>query len=141
MNACCRILTAALLVAGVAAQAKDGLTPQQERMRGCNTKADQKELKGPQRRHFMSACLKGSNGNGHQLTAHQQKNDECNTRAKKLRLQGAEKRGFMSECVKPEREKQETAGEEKAKGCQRRAHERRLDGEERQKYVDACLNG
>ena len=32
---------------------------QQEKMRYCNAEAKKKELKGDQRREFMSSCLKG----------------------------------------------------------------------------------
>ena len=32
---------------------------QTERMRACNKEAHDKQLKGEERRHFMSACLKG----------------------------------------------------------------------------------
>ena len=35
------------------------LTAQQERMKSCNREARDKELKGEDRQHFMSQCLKG----------------------------------------------------------------------------------
>lgn len=41
----------------VAAAAKK-LTPQQERMRSCNKDAGAKQLKGDERKKFMSTCLK-----------------------------------------------------------------------------------
>lgn len=137
------VLGAALDALGLAAaaMARDGLTPQQERMRSCNTRADQKQLKDGERRHFMSSCLKGGNGNGHALSAQQRKNQECNREARRRGLDGAARRGFMSECEKPERVKRETADGEKARGCNRRADQRRLDGEERRRYISACLDG
>jgi hypothetical protein len=36
-----------------------GLAAQQNRMKHCNEEAKKKELKGDERRAFMSACLKG----------------------------------------------------------------------------------
>jgi psiF repeat len=35
------------------------LTPQQLKMRSCNKQAKEKKLKGPERKKFMSTCLKG----------------------------------------------------------------------------------
>lgn len=34
-------------------------TAQQERMRTCNAQASKKEMKGDERKKFMSTCLKG----------------------------------------------------------------------------------
>lgn len=35
------------------------LTPQQAKMKSCNAKAREREVRGDERRAFMSACLKG----------------------------------------------------------------------------------
>ena len=40
-------------------EAKKELTPQQMKMGNCNKEAKAKELKGPERKKFMSECLKG----------------------------------------------------------------------------------
>ncbi len=37
----------------------DGLTGQQRKMKTCNVKAREKELRGDARRAFMSSCLRG----------------------------------------------------------------------------------
>ena len=59
-------LIAALASLSVAALAKETREPaadkphdQQEKMRYCNAEAKKKELKGDERRAFMSSCLKG----------------------------------------------------------------------------------
>ena len=134
-------LVAGLLLAfqGMRAFGAEDLKPHQQRMRACNTQADQKGLIDGERNHFMRSCLKGKNGNGHQLTARQQRNQECNRQARAEGLQGAERRGFMSECEKPP-VKQQTADKEKMKSCTRRADQRRLAGEDRERYLNGCRN-
>jgi hypothetical protein len=129
-----------LALQGIRAFGAEDLKPQQQRMRACNTQADQKHLDGGERNHFMRSCLKGKNGKGHKLTAHQQRSEDCNRKAREQELQGAERRGFMSECEKPP-VKQQTAEKEKMKSCAKRAAERRLDGEETRQYVDGCTKG
>lgn len=123
------------------ALADDGLTPEQQRLRACNTRAREKQVTGAERNHFMSNCLKGGNGDGPGLTARQAKNESCTRRADERRLEGAARRGFMSDCVKPDRVKQQTAERQKLRSCDRRAGERRLEGEERRKFVAGCLDG
>ena len=41
------------------AEAKKELTPQQQKMQDCNKEAKAKDMKGPDRKKFMSGCLKG----------------------------------------------------------------------------------
>ena len=132
-------LAAGLLLAlqGARPFGAEGLKPEQQRMRSCNTQADRKGLQDGARNHFMRTCLKGANGNGHQLTARQRRSEECNRQAKSQRLEGAERRGFMSECEKPP-VKQKTADSEKMKSCAKRADQRRLDGDERSRYLNGC---
>jgi len=136
-----RCLLTALVLFSASAAADDGLTPDQKRMRACNTQAKQKQLSGAERSRFMTHCLNGRNGEAPSLTAHQAKNESCTQYADERGLEGAERRGFMSDCVKPERAKQQTAEREKVKNCNRRADGRRLDGEERKKFVAGCLDG
>jgi len=136
-----RPLLAALLLLSSHALADDGLTPDQKRMRACNTQAKAKQLSGAERSRFLTHCLNGRNGEAPKLTAHQAKNESCTKRADGQRLEGAARRGFMSDCVKPDRVKQQTAEREKLKNCDRRADGRRLDGEDRKKFVAGCLDG
>lgn len=126
-----------LLLQGTRAFAVEPLTPQQQRMRACNTQADGKQLKGGERNHFIRACLKGANGNGHRMTPRQKQNQACNDQAKKQGLEGAERRGFTSECTKPAVAHQRP-DKEKEKRCRRGADERGLTGEDRDRYLNGC---
>jgi len=135
-----RCIVAALFLFSACAAADDGLTPDQKRMRTCNTRAKEKQLKGPERSHFMTSCLEGRDGDGPRLTAHQRKNQTCTKRADNRGLEGAERRGFMSNCVKSDRAKEQTAQRDKVRNCNRRAAERRLDGEDKRKFVAGCLD-
>jgi conjugal transfer/entry exclusion protein len=83
---------------------KDGrqLTAQQPRMRSCNAQAGEKDLKGDERKRFMSECLKGDNassGGGPELTAQQQRMRSGNTQASKKDLEGEARKKFMSRCL------------------------------------------
>lgn len=128
---------AGLVLSMHGAFAADDLKPQQQRMRACNTKADQKGLVNGERNHFMRSCLKGRSGNGHELTARQRRSEECNDKARAQKLEGAERRGFLSECEKPP-VKQEAADPEKMKRCAKRAGDRRLEGEDLERYLNGC---
>jgi hypothetical protein len=95
------MLCAALLwTSPVWAQTKDKpsekQTAQQERMKSCNAQASNKELKGDERKAFMSKCLKGDQ----ELTAQQQKMKSCNAQAGKKDLKGDKRRDFMSDCLR-----------------------------------------
>ena len=46
------------LALATGAWAQDKQTAQQERMKSCNAQAGKKELKGDQRKEFMSQCLR-----------------------------------------------------------------------------------
>jgi hypothetical protein len=135
-----RCLIAALFLFSACAAADDGLTPDQKRMRACNTRAKEKSISGAERSHFMTNCLKGHDGDGPALTPHQRKNQTCTRRADNRGLEGAERRGFMSDCARPQRAKEQTAQRERIKNCNRRAADRRLDGEEKRKFVAGCLD-
>src|SRR3982751_4787101 len=93
------LIAAAALTAMNYAQAQDQkLTAQQERMKTCNAQAGDKNLKGDERQHFMSSCLKGEDPK--ELTAQQEKMKTCNHTASERKLKGDERRSFMSECLR-----------------------------------------
>jgi hypothetical protein len=53
-------LAAAFLTASLTHAADEKkMTPQQEKMKACNTDATAKALKGEERKAFMSTCLSG----------------------------------------------------------------------------------
>ena len=77
------------------AWAQDKQTAQQERMKSCNAQASKKELKGDERKAFMSDCLKADN----KQTAQQQKMKDCNAQASRKDMKGDERKAFMSKCL------------------------------------------
>ncbi len=87
-------------VAFAADQEKKAPSPaqlaQQEKMKTCNAEAGKKELKGDERKKFMSECL-GSKGAS---STQQDKMKTCNAEAGKKELKGDERKKFMSECLK-----------------------------------------
>jgi hypothetical protein len=72
-------------------------TPQQEKMKACNTQAADK--KGDERKAFMSECLKA--GAPAAPMTQQDKMKVCNTKAGDKK--GDERKTFMSECLKADK--------------------------------------
>ena len=97
------------------AMSKSGkpLTAQQTKMQACNAEAKTKALKGPERKTFMSTCLKGSSAMGAAPAAapmaaakpvsakakQQEKMKTCNAEAKTEALKGAARKSFMKTCL------------------------------------------
>lgn len=78
-------------------------TAQQEKMTTCNADATAKNLKGDERKAFMSTCLKAApaaNDAGKALTPQQEKMKTCNADAATKALMGDERKAFMSDCLK-----------------------------------------
>jgi hypothetical protein len=91
------------------------LTAQQEKMKACNADATTQSLKGPERKTFMSTCLKGPSATqGLAVTdqaqpapskpvsakaAQQEKMKTCNANAKSEALKGAARKAFMKTCL------------------------------------------
>ena len=97
------VLAAFVLSTGVAFaadQEKKAPSPaqlaQQEKMKTCNAEAGKKELKGDERKKFMSECL----GSKSASVTQQDKMTTCNAEAGKKELKGEERKKFMSECLK-----------------------------------------
>ncbi len=104
------------------AMSKSGkpLTAQQTKMKACNAEAATKSLKGPERKTFMSTCLKGdSTAAAAPATAvaaapaaapaptsakatQQEKMKTCNAEAKTESLKGAARKTFMKTCLSGE---------------------------------------
>jgi hypothetical protein len=68
-------------------------------MKSCNAQASKKELKGDDRKKFMSQCLKADAGDGRELTAQQERMKSCNAQANRRELKGDKRREFMSDCL------------------------------------------
>jgi len=69
---------------------------QQEKMKACNADAGKKELKGDERKAFMSECL----GSKPAAATQQNKMKTCNSEAGTKALKGPERKAFMSDCLK-----------------------------------------
>jgi hypothetical protein len=94
------MLIAACLALPFAAVAQDKkMTPQQEKMAACNKDAGAKNLKGDERKKFMSDCLSSDAPSAAQK-AQQEKMTSCNKDASAKNLTGDERKKFMSTCLK-----------------------------------------
>ena len=79
-------------------------TDQQNKMSTCNAEAKTKELKGDERKKFMSECLSAKPAAAasapQEGSTQQNKMKTCNADAKTKDLKGDERKKFMSECLK-----------------------------------------
>ena len=75
---------------------------QQEKMKACNADAGQKQLKGDERKKFMSECLSAKSPAAEPAApaTQQDKMKACNAEAGQKALKGDERKKFMSECLK-----------------------------------------
>lgn len=74
---------------------------QQDKMKTCNEVAGKKDLKGEERKKFMSECLSAkAPEKGGQLTPQQEKMKTCNKQASDKKIKGDERKQFMSDCLK-----------------------------------------
>lgn len=76
-----------------AADEKKAPTAQQQKMIDCNKEAADKQLKGDERKKFMSQCLRDKK------KAQQEKMKACNKEAGEKKLKGDERKKFMSSCL------------------------------------------
>jgi hypothetical protein len=82
---------------------------QQDKMKSCNADAGKKELKGDERKKFMSTCL-GAKSAAPTVPAapaapasQQDKMKSCNAEAGSKTLKGDERKAFMSDCLKADK--------------------------------------
>jgi surface antigen len=82
---------------------------QQDKMKGCNAEAKADNLKGDERKAFMSKCLKkdyvlkadaAKAAAASAKPSQQEKMKSCNADAKAKGLKGDERKKFMSSCLK-----------------------------------------
>ncbi|MGH6611470.1 MAG: PsiF family protein [Burkholderiaceae bacterium] len=88
-----QLLVAACLAVPVAAVAQDKMITQQSKMATCNKDAGAKNLKGDERKKFMSECLSAAK------MSQQDKMKTCNKQAGEKKLAGDARKKFMSECL------------------------------------------
>ena len=67
-------------------------------MKACNTQAG--EMKGDERKAFMSKCLKGESA---MPMSQQDKMKKCNADASTKGMKGDQRKAFMSECLKADK--------------------------------------
>jgi hypothetical protein len=74
---------------------------QQQKMTDCNKQASDKQLKGDDRKKFMSTCLSGSPtaATATKPMTQQEKMTDCNNKASAKSLKGDERKTFMSTCL------------------------------------------
>lgn len=78
----------------------EAVTPQQQKMKDCNTEAGTKNLKGDERKAFMKSCLSTQAPEAAKKgTPQQQKMKTCNKEAGDKQLKGDERKKFMSSCL------------------------------------------
>ena len=82
--------------APMAAGSAPVMSKQQNKMVDCNKDAKEKNLKGAERKSFMSSCLKDKSA---AQKAQQAKMKTCNKDAGDKKLKGDERKKFMSSCL------------------------------------------
>jgi hypothetical protein len=94
------LIVSALLSLAVVPAAMAGA--QQEKMKACNQEAKEKQLKGDERKKFMSSCLSNKPAAEEKSagTSQQEKMKACNKEAGDKQLKGDERKKFMSTCLK-----------------------------------------
>ena len=92
---------AAILAAGLAlagnAWSQDKQTAQQERMKSCNAQANKKDMKGEERKAFMSDCLSNKPAAAAEPKTQQDKMSACSKQGKGKK--GDDYKKFMSDCL------------------------------------------
>jgi len=95
-----KFLALSALVLSLALGGAHAATDQQNKMSTCNAEAKTKELKGEDRKKFMSECLSAKPVPAETAVTPQQiKMKTCNADAKAKELKGDERKKFMSECL------------------------------------------
>lgn len=100
------LVLAMLAAMAVPALAQDTKQPsaaqaaQQQKMKDCNAQATAKNLKGDERKTFMSSCLSANpTASVTPKMTQQEKMTACNKEAAAKNLKGDERKSFMSTCL------------------------------------------
>ena len=91
-----QVMLAAALALPLAVLAAEEKKPsaQNQKMVACNKEAGEKNLKGDERKKFMSECLSAAK------QTQQEKMASCNKDASAKALKGDDRKKFMSECLR-----------------------------------------
>lgn len=116
---------------------------QQDKMKTCNADAAKKDLKGDERKKFMSECLSaaGTEPETKELSSSQERMKNCNAEAKAKDLAGDARKTFMSDCLSGKNpDGAAVSQQEKMKICNADAKTKALKGDERKKFMSECLS-
>lgn len=72
---------------------------QQDKMKACNNLADNKGLKGDDRKNFLQDCLKKDSSQPLGQMSQQDKMSACKNIADKRNLTGSDRRSFLKDCM------------------------------------------
>lgn len=111
-------------------------TGQQARMTRCNQSAGEADLKGDERKQFMSRCLKGET-EPTAGTPQQERMKACNADAGAQALKGDERKAFMKKCLS----NAPATPQERMKSCNTEATAKALTGDARKQFMGTCLKG
>jgi len=81
-----------------AAADKQGAS-QQDKMKACNTLADNKGLKGDDRKNFMQDCLNKPGNQPLNDMSQKDKLNVCKNLADRKNLKGEDRRSFLKDCM------------------------------------------
>jgi hypothetical protein len=116
---------------------------QQDKMKTCNADATKKELKGDDRKKFMSECLSAAapEPEKKELSSSQERMKTCNADAAKKDLKGDDRKKFMSECLSGKSaEAAPMTQQDKMKACNADPKAKTLKGDDRKKFMSECLS-
>ena len=93
-----KLLVALFLTAFTASPAM--ANSQHQKMKDCHKEAKEKDLKGPERKDFMKACLGAAKAEAKiAKNAQHEKMKNCHKEAKAAALKGPERKVFMKQCL------------------------------------------
>jgi len=116
---------------------------QQDKMKTCNADATKKELKGEDRKKFMSECLSAAapEPEKKELSSSQERMKTCNADAAKKELKGDDRKKFMSDCLSGKSaEAAPMTQQDKMKACNADPKAKTLKGDDRKKFMSECLS-
>jgi hypothetical protein len=93
------LLSLALSAAQPAQAAAPQAPSQQDKMKACNNLADNKGLKGDDRKNFMQDCLSKAGSQPLDDMNQKDKLNACKNLADKKNLKGEDRRSFLKDCM------------------------------------------
>ena len=93
------LLSSPLSVTLHAKAANDQGSSQQDQAKACNDMADNKSLKGDDRKNFIQDCLKKAGNQQLNEMSQKDKANVCKNLADKKNVTGNDRRSFMKDCM------------------------------------------